>query len=151
MKQVFQCCHTISFIPATTITTAVDHTDLKVPDPIRTPKASKSRPGQYQARGLPGNTKELTAIYETSIPVRPHNYSSSNRVSFIPAKTLTTAVDQTDLTVPDPIRTPKASKSRPGQYQARGLPGNTEELTALTFVAQMLLCARHIIRQSRHN
>lgn len=41
---------------------AVDHTESNAPDPFRTPKLSDSRPGQYWAGGLPGNSKELTAF-----------------------------------------------------------------------------------------
>ena len=41
---------------------AVDHTASKMPDPIRTPQQSDARPGQYWAGGLPGNSKELTAL-----------------------------------------------------------------------------------------
>lgn len=41
---------------------AVDHTESNAPDPFRTPKLSDSRPGQYWAGGLPGNSKELAAF-----------------------------------------------------------------------------------------
>ena len=47
------CCYSV----------AVDHTASKMPDPIWTPQQSDARPGQYWAGGLPGNSKELTALF----------------------------------------------------------------------------------------